>query len=235
MKKGAKALAAGVMGFALVTLAISCASTSSESKGAASGQKYSGFLGDYAQYLRPGSKGEAKMHWLKPGVNFGKYKKLMLESVIFFFADDSQYKGIDPVEMKDLADLFNEELVNALKGAYPIVADPGPDVVRVRIAITNLEQGRPVLSAVTAVTPAGPESINVVKKGATGSWVGSGATSAEFMAIDSLTDEVIVVARDDRSAKLAERSRKWGSAEEAFKYWADRIKGSMDKIHGLKQ
>jgi hypothetical protein len=235
MIKGAKAIAAIVMGLNLLTFTISCASTSSASRGAASGQTHSGFLGDYAQYLRPGSKGVSKMHWLKPGVNFGKYKKLMLESVTFFFADDSQYKGIDPVEIKELADLFNEEIINALEGMYPIVAEPGPDVVRLRIAITNLEQGRPVVSAVTAVTPAGPGSINVVKKGVTGSWIGSGMTSAEFMAIDSLTDEVIAVARDDRSAKLAEKSGKWGSAEEASRYWAERIKNSLDKIHGLKQ
>lgn len=174
------------------------------------------------------------MHWLKRGVNFGKYDKLMLESVTFFFADDSQYKGIDPVEMKELADLFNQELVNALKGIYPIVAEPGPDVLRVRIAITNLEQRRPVLSAVTAVTPGGPAGIKVTKKGDPGSWVGSGATTAEFMAIDSLTDEVIGVARDDRSARFAERSRQWGSAEDVFRYWAERIKSALNKVHGLQ-
>ena len=234
MKKGVRALLAVVMGSALVTVAISCASTSYESKGAASGQKYSGFLGDYANYLRPGSKGEAKMHWLKPGVNFGKYNKLMLESVTFFFAEDSPYKGVDPVAMKELADLFNEEIINALEGMYPIVAEPGPDVVRLRIAITNLEQGRPVVSAVTAVTFSGPGRLNVVKKGVTGSWVGSGATSAEFMAIDSMTDEVIGVARGDRSAKLADRSDKWESAQDAFKYWAERIKSTLDKIHGVR-
>ncbi len=235
MKKGARAVSAVVIGFTVLTFTISCASTSSESKGAASKQKYSGFLGDYADYLRPGAKGEAKMHWLKPGVNFGKYKKLMLESVTFFFADDSQYRGIDPVEMKELADLFNEELVNTLNGTCPIVAEPGPDVLRVRIAITNLKQSRPVLSAVTTVTPVGPGSINVAKKDAKGLWIGSGATSAEFMAIDSMTDEVIGVARDDRSAKFAERSNEWGSAKDAFKYWAERIKSSLDKVHGLKQ
>jgi hypothetical protein len=233
MKMEARALAA-IMGLALLTFTISCASTSPESKGAASGRTYSGFLGDYAQYLRPGPKGEAKMHWLKPGVNFGKYDKLMLESVTFFLADDSQYKGIDPVEMKKLADLFNEDLINALKGTCPLVAEPGPDVLRLRIAITNLEQGRPVLSAVTAVTPAGPAGIKVTEKGDTGLWVGSGATTAEFMAIDSMTDEVVGVARDDRSAKFAERSRKWGSAEDAFRYWAERIRSALNKVHGLK-
>ena len=42
------------------------------------------------------------MRWLKPGVDFAKYNKIMLETVIFYFADDSEYKGIDPVAMKEL-------------------------------------------------------------------------------------------------------------------------------------
>jgi hypothetical protein len=33
----------------------------------------------YYQNLKPGPK----MRWLKPGVDFGKYNKIMLDSVIF--------------------------------------------------------------------------------------------------------------------------------------------------------
>ncbi len=42
-------------------------------------------------------------------------------------------------------------LVNALNDNYPIVAEPAPDVVRLRFAITDLKQSRPVLSGVTSV------------------------------------------------------------------------------------
>jgi hypothetical protein len=65
------------------------------------------------------------LRWLKPGVDFGKYNKVMLDSIVFFFADDSDYKGMDPQQLKELADNFNQQLVNTLKAAYPIVADPG--------------------------------------------------------------------------------------------------------------
>ena len=73
------------------------------------------------------------------GVMFGKYNKFMVDSVIFFFADDSEYKGIDPNEMKELADNFNQAIVAAFKDKYPIVAEPGPDVARIRIAITGVK------------------------------------------------------------------------------------------------
>ena len=88
----------------------------------------------------------------------------MIESVVFYFADDSEYKGIDPEIMKEMADKFNMALVNALKDSYPIVVQPGPDVARLRFAITGIKQSRPVLSGITSVVPVGLV-ISVVKKG----------------------------------------------------------------------
>ncbi|MFZ3047051.1 MAG: DUF3313 family protein [Desulfatirhabdiaceae bacterium] len=47
---------------------------------------FSGFLGspDVYNQLKPGPEGGAKFRWLKPGVDFAKYSKLMVDSVIFF-------------------------------------------------------------------------------------------------------------------------------------------------------
>ena len=195
-----------------------------------------GFLGEYSKNLEPGPKGGVKERWLKPGVDFSKYNKVILEHVVFFFANDSEYKGIDSSELHQLAEQFDLAIVNALKGRYPIVTEPGPDVIRIRAAITDLKQNSPalgVVSTVTMVTPIGL-GINLVKKGATGSWTGSGATSAEFLALDSMTDQVIVAARDERGAGFTERYTKWGSAEEAFKFWGERISKSLDAAKAAK-
>ena len=234
MKTSVRTILAVVMGIALLTFTFSCASTSSQSKGATAEVQKLGFLGDYAQYLQPGPEGGAKMRWLKPGVNFGKYNKVMLDSVIFFFADSSGYKGIDPQALKELADGCDQQVVNVLKGTYPLVGEPGPDVVRIRFAITDLEQSRPGLSAVTTVVPIGL-GISIIKKGATGAWTGSGATGAELMAIDSMSGDVIAVAQDKKTAGFTERFSKWGSAEDAFKFWGERLKLFLDQAHGVKQ
>ncbi len=234
MKTSARNVMAVVMAIVLVSFVISCASTGSQSKKAATAPPTQGFLDGYYKNLQPGPEGGAKMRWLKPGVDFGQYNKIMLDSVVFYFADDSENKGIDAQDMKELADGCNLEVVNVLKGTYPIVAAPGPDVLRLRFAITDLKQSRPVLSAVTSVVPIGL-GISLVKKGATGSWSGSGATSVELMAMDSMTNDVIAVAQDDKSAGFTERFTKWGSTEDAFKFWAERIKQFIDKAHGMKQ
>ena len=225
MKTTLKIVMALVMGFTFAAFIISCASTNTESKSS------SLFLGDYAKDLQPGPEGGAKERWLKPGVDGSKYNKFIIEHVIFFFADDSQYKGIDSSELHQLAEHFDLAIINALKASYQIVTEPGPDVVRLRIAITDLKQSTPALGVVSTIAMSTPIGLgmNLIKKGAAGSWTGSGATSAEFLVFDSMTNQVIAAARDQRSAGFTERYTKWGATEEAFAFWANRIKIFMDR------
>jgi hypothetical protein len=203
------------------------------SAGFAAEPKYSGFLGDNYKNLQPGPEDGAKMRWMKPGVMFGKYNKFMVDSVIFFLADDSEYKGIDPNEVKELADGFNQAIVAAFKDKYPIVAEPGADVARIRIAITGVKESKPVVSGITSILPIGL-AVSLVKKGATGSWSGSGTTSAEMEILDSTTSDVIVAAVDEKSAAFGDRFSKWESAKEAFKFWAEHIVAFIDNTRGMK-
>jgi hypothetical protein len=216
-----------------VVLAIAIGFALMGSIGLAAEPKYSGFLGDNYKNLEPGPEGGAKMRWMKPGVMFGKYNKFMVDSVIFFLADDSEYKGIDPNEVKELADGFNQAIVAAFKDKYPIVAEPGPDVARIRIAITGVKESKPVVSGITSILPVGL-AVSLVKKGATGSWSGSGTTSAEMEILDSTTSDVIAAAVDERSASFGDRFSKWESAKEAFKFWAEHIVAFIDNTRGMK-
>jgi len=226
MKRTVRAVMALGIGFVFVTCIASCASTGSASK-----RSGPGFLGNYAQKLEPGPDGGAKMRWLKPGVNFAKYDKIILEHVVFFLDDTAQYKGIDTAEMDELAKKCDLALVNALKDTYAIVTEPGPDVVQIRMAITDLKQSSPVrsgISTVTMVTPIGL-GVNLIRRGATGKWTGSGETGSELMALDSLTGEVIAVAKDEKSAGFTKRYGKLHSVEEAFQFWGERLKLFLDQ------
>jgi hypothetical protein len=215
-------------GMGLVASMISCASTPKMTG--------PGFLGDRTALLEPGPKGGVKERWLKPGTDFKKYDKVILEHVVFFFADASEYKGIDTAELDEVAKSADLALVNALKEGYPIVTEPGPDVVRIRFAITDLKASKPVVGVITTATMVLPvgAAISLVKRGATGSWSGSGATTMEMMAIDSATNEVIAVAKDEQSAAFFDRYTKYGSVEDAFKFWGERLKIFMDETRGVK-
>ncbi len=201
--------------------------------GCASTAPKSSFLGPYQKAMEPGPSDGAKMRWLKPGVDFAKYNKFMVDYVTFVMADDSEYKGIDGEEMKKLGDAASLALVNAIKAKYPVVGEPGPDVCRIRAAIVGLKQSSPVLSGITSVIPVGL-GISLVKKGAGGAWSGAGATQAEFMLLDSTTNEVIAVAYDEYAAGFTERFTKWGSVEDAFKYWGERGVKNLDAVKAGK-
>jgi hypothetical protein len=186
-----------------------------------------GFLGAYAGNLKPGPEGGAKLTWLKPGVDFSRYKKVMVDYVVFALAEDSEYKYIDGNEMKTLGDAASLALVKAIEKKFPVVSEPGPDVVRIRIAIVDLKQSSPVSSTVTSVIPVGL-GISLIKKSATGAWSGSGMTQVAAMFLDSMTNEVIVAGYDEYSAGFTERFTKWGSVEDAFSYWGERGLKSLE-------
>jgi hypothetical protein len=223
MKRSIKILSVVAIVSAVALSAVSCASV----------QKPSGFLDGYYKDMTPMKEMEFTwMRWKKPGVDFSKYDKLMLDGVVFYLSPESQDKGIDPDVMKDLADTFNLDMVNAVKDKYPVVAEPGPDVMRIKFALTGIKQSRPVLSGATTIIPAGL-AISIVKKGATGEWSGSGATGSEVMAIDSMTNDVIAVAQTEYIAGFTERFTEYGSAKDAFKFWAGKLRYLLDKVHGV--
>jgi hypothetical protein len=192
-------------------------------------------LKEYAKNLQPGPEGGAKQRWLKPGVDFAKYDKLMVDSVLFYFDQQSEDKGIDAAKMKEMTDIFNEEFVKTLQGKYPIVTEPGPGVARVRVAITDLKLNNPTASTVSTITSLTPMGlgVNLVTRGAKGSWVGSGMTAAEVMVLDAATNDVIAVGADERAAGFTERYTEMGSVNAAFKFWAERIVHFLDEARGV--
>lgn len=221
---------------ARVVLAVVIGVVFSISSALAADPPFSGFLGSPSVYqkLKAGPEGGAKLLWTKEGADFKQYNKFMVDSVIFYLSDESANKGIDPQVMKDMADSFNKALVAAFKDKYPIVAEAGPDVLRIRIAITNLKQSSPGISAVTSILPIGL-AVSTVKKGASGGWSGGGETGAELVALDSTTNEPLAMGVDQQQAAFESRFSKYGSAEEAFKFWSERIVMFMDGQKGIKR
>lgn len=193
-------------------------------------QQDSVFLGEHYQKLQPGTEEtDPKLMWMKPGVDYKKYDKIMVDYVIFAFAEDSEYKGIDANELKKLADSASEVFVRTIGKDFPVVSEPAPDVLRIRVAITDLKQSSPGLSAVTSIVPVGL-AVSLVKKGSSDSWTGSGATTAEMLVVDSMTNEVLAAGQDTLQAEFEDRFSKWGSAEEAFTFWAERFTKRLNTL-----
>jgi len=190
----------------------------------------SGFLKD-APPFQPGPADGADQIYVKPGSDLKKYRRVMLDEVQFYLKKDAANQGLQASELKELADTFHRAFFEALGTAYPLVTEPGSDVLRIRVAITDIEPSNPALSGITTVLPVGL-AVSVVKKAGSGAHTGVGGASMEAEFLDALTNERLAAANDTFSGSKLSGLSKLGATKEAFEFWAKRLRVTLDKIHG---
>ncbi len=99
----------------------------------------SDFLTDYSR-LKKSSDEYMDYKYLAPGVErMTNYSAVMIDQPEIFIAPNSKYKGMKPDDMKALADAFRSAMAQALAGTYMVVDQPGPNVLYLRFAISNLQ------------------------------------------------------------------------------------------------
>jgi hypothetical protein len=233
-------------GFALfvllvVTMLAGCASTKE-----ASGPEYSGFLSDYSQ-LKPEAEDSKALKYVNPQADMKKYNKFILERIIVWLKEDAEYKGIDPDAMKAMTDYFHEAIVRELGSEYPIVTEPGPDVLRLRLAITDLVPTKTAMTVVVLVTPyatVADLASGAASKGGAGSSPYLGYAGIEAEGIDSETLQPVFSYVEARYGKKYDAENPgqyfkaytdWGYVKDAFDYWAKKFRARLDEIHGKKK
>ncbi len=107
MKYSSKIVYIVIMCFAL-TVATGCATKQ---------VKHSGFLKNYPEF-KPGPKGGADFVYMKDGVDFSVYNKIMMDHVVLYFKDDAKYKGIHPEELNEMSNVFHKAIADNLEGAF---------------------------------------------------------------------------------------------------------------------
>jgi hypothetical protein len=197
---------------------------------AAKTTKRSGFLDPYPKMLA-GPEDGVDMRYLAPGVDFARYDKIMLDHVLFYPTEESALQGLEADKLKELADTFHQAVAEELQGAYPMVSETGPDVLRLRVAITDVEFAKPGLNTISTVIPVGL-AVSLIKKGVTGEHTAVGSASMEMEALDSLTNQRIAAAADYHAGGKFSGYTKTGSAEAAFEFWAKRLRTFLDEAHG---
>jgi len=195
----------------------------------------SGFFSDYSK-LKEGKKGEAEFYYIKEGVNWNSYDKIMIDHLVFFMSEDAQYNGIQPDELKEIADTWHRAFFDALEGDYEITHEPGPGVLRFRAAITDLSPTKRGLNTITTVIPVGL-AISVMKKAVTGAGTGVGKVTAEMEVLDSSTNEVLAAAVDFKAGKkyrVDKALSEWGHIRLAIESWAKVLHDRLQELSGKK-
>jgi hypothetical protein len=184
----------------------------------------SGFLQDYPSFEK-GPEGVDK-RYMKTGVDFKKYTKVMMDEVVFFFKNDADYKGIKPSEINELSDEFHKTFVDTLGDLLTDAA--GPDVVRMRLAVTDLEPSSPVSGTMSTIVPVGL-AYSLVKKGTTGEYAGIGSASMEAEFLDSVSNERVAAAIDTAPGGKFDVG-KLSPAKSAFEFWAKRLQTFLNEV-----
>ena len=130
------------------------------------------------------------------------------------------------------ADTFRETIVSALEPTYPVVSKPGPHVLWLRIAITNVYVKKkkksllsftPIGLAVTGVQALAGKNISLVD------------ATIEVEMLDSQSNERLGVLIDKQSASAEKKKKKktsWEEVEKTLKFYAERFRSRMDAEHG---
>ncbi len=198
--------------------------------------EYSGFLTNY-DTLRPGPDGGVDEIWKNPDHNlpadFAKYNAIMIDPITIYLADKSKDRGIDTNEIYRLSQELHQALINSVKDRYRVVRAPGPGVLRLIIALTDVEASNPALDMITSVIPMA-RVFSFAKKQVTGSHSFVGSASIEGVVVDGGSDDILIAFVDHRSGDkgVAGGDDPLEDAREAFQWWSARLRAVLDEAHG---
>jgi hypothetical protein len=188
----------------------------------------SGFLGDYSE-LREGGKGEAQLVYIDADADFSIYKAVLIDSVTLWH--DSDLSKIPVEDRQALTDYLYKALHKELGKDYEIVESPGVGVLRVRAAITEAKGARVLGNVITSVVPQ-LRMLSTLGGLASDTQVFVGKCGIEAEVTDSLTNYRLAAAVDERAGTKALRGGvgKWSDVEQAFDFWAARLRERLETL-----
>jgi len=215
---------------ALTMILAGCAGEPATQGGTAAPVSNTGFLSDYSK-LRPLEGTDGTYRYIDSNANLRSYTKILIDPVQVFVTPSPDYKGLQPDMLKRMADAFRMEFVGAMLSGYQVVEKPGPDVLRVRLAITGVQPVKPDLG-VTDFIPI--KAVFNVARSAAGAAPQVAEMSAEAEVLDA-NDRVVGAAVSTRKAsKTLPQGEKitWTDLQVIAATWAKGLRQQIDAARG---
>ena len=179
--------------------------------------KESGFLKDYSQLEKDPDYAGTRIY-INADVDFKKYDKFNLDPVIVYFHPDAKAEGVDPDELDELVTYFEEAVTKELSNTLKNTDQLGPGVMRMRLAITDVEKTTPAMNVLPQTKITG---------------LGIGGASMEGELLDGATGErLAAVIQGEKGSVLSVGAglSKWGNAKEVMDRWAKRVSERLAKL-----
>ncbi|MCP4115215.1 MAG: DUF3313 domain-containing protein [Desulfobacteraceae bacterium] len=148
---------------------------------------YSEFIGKYDYKPKNGG-----FSYVKPVADFSSYNKVMMDYLVLFMDEDTEYRGIQADELNEVAHAFHQAVIDEFPSSISLVEKPGPGVLRVRPALTGVTFSKPEPNSITSVYSR--NRYPSVRKIPGNPHLSLEDASLEYEFLDSLTRERLAVA-----------------------------------------
>ena len=208
----------------MVLLGASC-STTHQSRYA----KTSGFLEDYS-HLRKGGDREPQLVYFNPAADIRDYDMILIDPIEAYMDKTAMEEGAKS-DLQILLNYFHATLREQLGQDYELVGEPGPGVLRLRIALTDAKASKVAMDTLSTVVPVGL-AISALERIALGKTLTAGFVRIEAEAIDCGSGIQVAAMVDERSGSKVtgrfDKWNKWQDARDAFDYWAWRLRVTLE-------
>ena len=198
---------------------------------------FSGFLGNYSG-LRPASDGSGAWNYRKPNVDFKPYTQIMLDPLVIWPSTQSTYGGLDASTAWRLARAFEDQMRQALAGGYKVVDRPGPGVLRLRAALTDIVLERPGVESPGPLIPMANNILIRASEKVSGLNALEGQAAIEAELLDAQSHERLAAYVEKRAGShvlLTKDKDSLGPILDLFSYWAKRLRQRLDEARGLRE
>lgn len=223
-----------IVGAVILILAIVASTTPAQSKKdkRAKGIEFSGFMDNYDDLKRADGFSDFVWGYTKQPLILREYGAAMIDPIfVYFHPDASRGIGLDPERLAELTTSFRANVVEQLATLrdFDVVEEPGPGVMRVRIAITDINvsrSGANVGAKVAGIATAGAGFLVPA--------VDVGGATMECEILDSVSGERLVAIVDtDRGRRMFnfKSIKTLGDAKAAMRQWAKEFRANLERIH----
>ena len=194
-----------------------------------------GFLTDevYSKLEPTNDSVRAGLGYLNTSMDISRHDKILLDPVVSFVGEDSA-DDIDAEDKQMLVNNFHALLASELSKDYQLVATPGPNTLRVQVAIVRATKSSVALDTISTIVPVGVVATKLASY-VTGEPSFTGQLKIEFEVRDADTRELFGAGIDSRAGGKVlneDQLSAWADVDKIMKLYAQAIRYQLCLARG---
>ena len=194
-----------------------------------------GFLTDevYSKLEPTKDSVRAGLGYLNTSMDISRHDKILLDPIVSFGGDDSA-GYIDAEDKQTLVNNFHTLLASEFSKDYQLVAAPGPNTLRVQVALVRATKSKVALDTISTILPVG-QVVSKLASYVTGKPSFTGEIKIEFEIRDAITREVFGAGIDSRAGGKVlneDQLSAWSDVNKIMRLYAQAMRYQLCSARG---